>query len=584
MIARWRNSLWTVLCTIAEYNAQLLSEARAEGRVVVMLAGRPYHSDALIQHKVSEMIAAQGAYVLSDDLARGKDINLSQSHYLSQWTFPNHIIRSAMWTAQQSNDVQFMQLTSFGCGPDAFLVDEVQAILHRHGKSLTLLKIDDVNNIGSLKLRVRSLIENLRLRNQQKSNHEVCPSETLPPYTKEHRQRKILIPFFTPFISPLLPSLVRLAGYDAENLPMSDEQSAAWGLKYSNNEVCYPATLIVGDIVKAFRSGAYNPDECCVAITQTGGQCRASNYLSLIRKALIENGYTNTPVISISLGSGISNNQPGFKINWLKMIPMAIEAVVYSDSISKMFFATISRADNPQLVCQLKDAYLEMAAKAIEAGEKEELNDLLEQASIEFNDLCNDTSCQKVGVVGEIFLKYNPFAQKHLVRWLIEKKLEVVYPALSDFFLQSFVNVKVNKAAHVEKSMLPDFLIDFCYKRVKKAIDRASIACKHFKRFVPFDDIFQKAEHASQTITLNAQFGEGWLIAGEVATMASQGVSHVVSLQPFGCIANQIVEKGIENRLQKLYPQMKILSLDFDSSVSDVNITNRLLLFVNNII
>lgn len=292
---------------IAAYNQEVLNEGREKHKLIILLAGRPYHNDPLIQHKVSDMIAAMGVYVITDDIVRQQEISLEKTHYLSQWAFTNRILKATKWAAMQEGDIQYMQMTSFGCGPDAFLIDEVRNLLKRYGKNLTLLKIDDVNNIGSIKLRVRSLVESLNFSLKHSQAKDPEPFVSTAPFTKKDKKKKILAPFFTPFISPLIPSIMKVAGYEMETLPLSDTASCDWGLKYSNNEVCYPATLIVGDIVKAFKSGRYDPANTCVAITQTGGQCRASNYISLIKKALIENGYTNTPVVSLAFGSGIEN-------------------------------------------------------------------------------------------------------------------------------------------------------------------------------------------------------------------------------------------------------------------------------------
>lgn len=567
---------------MAAHNETLLAKAKEQGQPVILLAGRPYHADELIQHKAAEMTAALGACVLTDDIVRGKSLPLHGVQYLSQWAFTNRIMKSAQWAAMQGDDVQYMQLTSFGCGPDAFLTDEIQALLRRHGKNLTLLKIDDVNNTGSLKLRVRSLMESLRTAGDSHKPQQNQP-QTLPPYTAAHRRRKIIIPFFTPFISPLLPSLIKLAGYDADCLPISDSGSADWGLRFSNNEVCYPATLIVGDIIKAFRTGAYNPDETCVAITQTGGQCRASNYLSLIRRALTENGYTNTPVIAVAPGTGIDNHQPGFKVNWLKILPAALATILYSDCIAKMYHAAVVRENSRGAARRLRDQYLSAACPLIENNRTDELYSHLAIAAADFDRICLTEQRPSVGIVGEIFLKFHPFAQKHVTDWLIERNIEVVYPILTDFFMQSFVNIEENKHNGTVHTRIPDFAIRLLHRQAQKRIDRANAMCSRFRYFTPIDNIFEKAEQAGKAITLSAQFGEGWLIAGETAALAAQGVRHIISMQPFGCIANQIVEKGIENRLKALYPGIDILSLDFDSSVSEVNITNRLLLFINNL-
>lgn len=567
---------------ITEYNDTLLAEARKNHKLAVLLAGRPYHADTLIQHKVSDMIAAQGAYVLTDDLVRHKNVSISETNYLSQWAFTNRIMKSAQWAAEQDENVQYMELTSFGCGPDAFLTDEIQSVLRRHGKNCTLLKIDDVNNIGSLKLRVRSLIESLKAKTDEKKAAPV-PQKTLPPFTSYYSNRKIIVPFFTPFISPFIQPVLKLAGYDIESLPMSDSSSCYWGLKYSNNEICYPATLVVGDIVKAFRSGKYDPDTTCVAMTQTGGQCRASNYLALIRKALIENGYTDTPVISVSFGSGIENEQPGFKISIRKMLPIAVATILYSDTIARFYYASVCREEKPGTADRLRDMYINHGIDAVKRNNPEELYEYLNAAVTDFNNICQQKECPKVGIVGEIFLKFHPFAQKNVTRWLVGQGAEVIYPSLTDFFMQSFVNIKIKKYNHIGKRYVPDFIINFFYKKVQRQIKRVNDIGSKFQYFQPFDDIFEKAKAAQDIISLSTQFGEGWLLPGEIASMARQGVKHVVSLQPFGCIANHIVEKGMEKRIKSIYPDLNILSLDFDSSVSEVNITNRLLLFINDI-
>ncbi len=569
---------------IIRCNENILEEARQHGDLIVMLAGRPYHSDMMIQHKVSDMIAAQGVCVITDDYVRDKNIiHPKHTEYLSQWSFPNHIFKVAQWAAQQRDDVQFMQLTSFGCGPDAFIIDEIRSILRNGSKNCTILKIDDVNNIGSLKLRVRSLVESLDLKRTTTKAYIKSATSALPAYTKKQSDKTIIVPFFTPFISPLVPAIFSLAGYRAESLPISDNESEYWGLKYSNNEICYPATLIIGDILKAFKSDKYNPDETCVAMTQTGGQCRASNYMPLIRKALIESGYNNTSVISVSTGSGLKNNQPGFKVNWIKLLPIVIATILYTDTIARFYYSSVVREIKPGAADSLRNKYISVAKSIIERNKPDELYSELENAANEFNSICDNCNPPKVGVVGEIFLKYHPFANKQTLDWLVKNGIEVVYPALSDFFLQGLVNISEQKKGHLAHWCLPDFIYGLLVRKTKTIVGKANEIGRKFRYFIPFDDISDKARLAKEAISLSARFGEGWLIAGEISSLARQGIRHFVSLQPFGCIANHIVQKGIENRLKSLYPQINILSLDFDSSVSEVNISNRLLLFINNI-
>ena len=565
-------------------NEKALSQARKEKRLAILLAGRPYHADHLIQHKISDMMADMGIQVLTDDIVRDKDIVVDDAHFVAQWAYPNRILKAAEWCAMQGDDIQFVEMTSFGCGPDAFLTDEVRDLLLRHHKSLTLLKLDDINNIGSLKLRTRSLVESLNLASEGKVGKEECEKfVTVPAYNEAYRSRKILIPFFTPFLSPLLPAVMKVAGYEVENLPISNVESCEWGLKYANNEVCYPATLIVGDIIKAFKSGRYQPEECAIAITQTGGQCRASNYISLIKKALIDAGYCNVPVVSLTFGASLGNNQPAFKMNWLKVLPVAVRAILYSDAIAKFYYATVGREKERGIAKHLRDEYLAKAATMICEGRSSELMHVLTQAAADFDAVCLDISLPKVGVVGEIFLKFNPFSHRNIIDWLIAHDIEVAPPILVDFFMQTFVNRKSNVKAHVVHKSLSDVMYTLGYGLARKEITKVNKIGRRFRYFTPFNDIFEEADEARSVVSLNAQFGEGWLLPAEILSYYRQGINNVISLQPFGCIANHIVSKGIEKRIYNLYPDMNILSLDFDSGVSDVNVINRILLFVDNI-
>ncbi len=567
---------------LMDYNRKVFHDNNGR-RLAVLLAGRPYHADLLIQHKLSDMIASLGVDVITEDIMRCDDTTVKDINFVSQWAYTNRILKAADWAGQQGPGVQFMEMTSFGCGPDAFLTDEIHSHLKRYGKTLTLLKIDDVGNLGSIKLRVRSVIESLKFSASASDGAHTGRFVCTPVFKKADRRRKIIAPFFTPFLSPLVPPLMKLAGYEVENLPESDSLSADFGLKYANNEICYPATLIVGDIVKAFKSGRYDPRDTAVVMTQTGGQCRASNYISLIKRALTEAGYTNVPVISLAAGSGISNDQPGFKMNWMKIIRIVVASLLYGDCIAKFYYASVIREKEKGAAARLRDFYLNEAGKAIANNSPQQLMDILGAAARDFDDIVTDCSAPRVGVVGEIFLKFNPFAQKDITNWLTEQGFEVVPPLLTDFFMQAFVNTKVNKTNWLERGHVPDVLMNLAYGRLWKQIMRVNAIGSHFRYFTPFADIFGEASEAKSVVSLYAQFGEGWLLPGEIISMARQGITHVVSLQPFGCIANHIVSKGIEKRIKALYPDLNILSLDFDSGVSDVNVRNRILLFVDNL-
>ena len=596
---------------------RILAKSREKHQLTILLAGRPYHTDPLIQHKLSDMIATLGVNVISDDIVRN-DVQTGTGDTLlvRQWAYMNRIIKAGQWCATQANDVQIIQMTSFGCGPDSFIQDEIRHIMTIHDKPYTLLKIDDVSNVGSLRLRVRSLIESLNNKYNDSVNDDSvkdCRAENeksdeatlsivsgtgdklsetanIPP-----QKKKILAPYFTEYLTPLLPPLCKLFGWDVEVLPPSDTESAELGLKYANNEVCYPATLIVGDFVKALRSGKYKPEEISAVMTQTGGQCRATNYAALIRRALNANGFKNVPLITLGVSTSATDDkeQDGkLDVPWLKMAPIIAMTFLYGDTISKLYHGSVCRLKKDALIVGGKFAnkaellryqYLSAAKKPILDNHPKAMMNLIYQAAKDYDEITDDKTVPAVGIVGEIFLKFNPFAHQYLEKRIMEKGCEVVPPLLSPFFLQEFVNAIVQKHMGLKCSNIPDFLVKSIYQLIWRREKKINNIAARFRYFRPFTNIFEEANDVNGVVSLAAQFGEGWLLPSDIISMVKQGVNNVASLQPFGCIANHIVSKGIEKKLKSMYPQLNLVSLDFDSGVSAVNVTNRLLLFLDGI-
>jgi predicted nucleotide-binding protein (sugar kinase/HSP70/actin superfamily) len=569
---------------IKEKNIEYYNKAKKNHNLIFLLAGRPYHTDSLIQHNLSSLIADFGVTVISEDIVRKDEkISSKDSYIVSQWSFINRINRAAFFVGKEDKDVNFVQMTSFGCGPDAFLLDDVANILRRYGKSATQIKIDDIQNVGSMKLRIRSLIESLKLK--KRLTETILPFVDTKSFTKQDKKKKILAPFFTDYISPFLPELFKINGYDLEVLPKSDDSSIEYGLKYCNNEVCYPATLIVGDVLKALDSGKYDLNNIAVGITQTGGQCRATNYYAIIRKALVDAGYNDIPVISVNFGSKTNKEQDGFKINWKNTLPLAMAAILFGDSISKMYYSTIVRCKDKKQVEDLQDLYINKAKKEILNKNAKAIQGLLKEAVKDFNDLLlnDDKERRKVGIVGEIFLKYHSFANHDVVNWLISQNIEVIPPTLITFFMQSFVNSKTKRDFNIDKIKIPQFIMDFVYKLLSKKITQYNDILSGFKYFNPIEDVFHLSKNVKNILPLFTQFGEGWLLPAEIVECVKNKVNTVISLQPFGCIANHIISKGIENKIKEMYPQLNYLALDFDGGVSDVNVKNRLLLLLNNL-
>ena len=585
-------------------------------RLTILLAGRPYHTDPLIQHKLSEMIANLGVNVISDDIARSTpgtahdesdpSHSVAETYLVKQWAYMNRIMKAAQWAAEQGDEVHFVQMTSFGCGPDSFIQDEIRDIMRRHGKPFTLLKIDDVSNIGSLKLRVRSLVESLAHRQGAVSVTEISVSKkakaTAEPlvqtkvFKQEDVHRKILAPFMTEYLTPIIPPILKLIGYDVEVLPMSDDMSAELGLRFANNEVCYPATLIVGDIIKALKSGKYDLKNTAVVMSQTGGQCRATNYAGLIKRAMVANGFQDVPLLTLGVTASTGeangstddkqdyNEQEGFNVPWLKYSQIIVTAILYGDAINEMYNACIVRERKPGVAKKLRDKYMRLIDEPIAKNSAKGLVKLLEQAAEEFDQMTLDREVPKVGIVGEIFLKFNPFSHQFLEKYIISKGIEVVPPLLAPFFLQEFVNVEVQKHMRLSCSRVPDMVVKGAYQAlIGRRIRQVNKAASKFRYFRRFTNIFDDAKEVNGIVSLAAQFGEGWLLPADIIGYIRDGVDNIISLQPFGCIANHIISKGIEKQLHDRFPQLNLVSLDFDSGVSEVNVTNRLLLFLDSI-
>ena len=590
---------------ISDYQRKLLDEAVKNKKTVFVVACRPYHTDPLIHQKVGQILSDLGALVLTEDvfcmkqyessgvinnsknLSAKRNDGFSRLNIVSQWSYPNRVIQAAMEVARLPQNVQLVQLNSFGCGPDSFFMDETTNILKQAGKNHTILRIDEIASPGSIRLRLRSLIESLKSAESLNMIPEPVNKNGFEgyagKYTKDDCRKTILLPWFTDFISPFFPAMGKLLGHNVENLPKSSKASAEAGLKYGHNEVCYPSTLILGDMITALQSGKYSPENVVMAITQTGGQCRATNYVAQIKSGLENAGFSNIPVVVISTGEVYQNEQDEFKLPLLKYIKIIIYAILYGDALQQMYNSTIIREKKKGDTKQLFDFYIERGIEAVLANNYKLILKLLEQAVADFNQVpVFEREFTKVGLVGEIYVKYNNYGQAYTTDWLRERGMEVVTPPIVDFFMQYFVNSKVNDKNGVEKtSRLEKILSPVIWKYMNRKMNKIEAVMKNYRFHIPSESIYIKAEYASEVLDLSHQFGEGWMIAAEVACYSHNGVKKVVCLQPFGCIANHIVAKGIEKRIKKIYPDVNLLYLDIDGGMAEVNLQNRLHFLIN---
>jgi len=571
---------------LKEKNEQILRNALKNSQPLVLIASHAYHMDQLVHQQVSHILADLGVNVINEDIAVGASLEGFKSFFcIAQWAYPNRVLQAAWWASKQDFPLGLIHLNSFGCGPDSFIMDEVRDLASRVNLPFALVRIDEILSPGSIKLRLRSLVESLKLKNQHWMNGKnIPPTHSVPAvFNERSRNKTILVPWFSDIYSPFVPVIGNYIGHKIENLSPSDRESVELGLEYANNEVCYPATLVVGDIIRALRGRKYNPDDVAIGIPQTGGQCRATNYIALVKRALSHAGFGKVPVLSLVLSKSIKNDQPGFKPKWARAIKPVLIGLLFADSLARIFYATISRALVPDSALCLRDMYVNRAITLLERNDYHRLPLLLKDAIQKFNELpVVNTDIKTVGIVGEIYVKYNAFGQFHIIDWLIQNRVEVVIPPLLEFFTQAFVNVEARTGNFVSEYKPLDFMSGLADRVASHFIGLFENILKKSRFYRPVHDIHYASQLASEILSLNNQYGEGWLIPAQIATLARQQINHVICIQPFGCIANHIIGKGMEMKIKNLYPEMNLLYLDFDSGISKVNVVNRLQFLIQN--
>lgn len=571
----------------AAYKTRLQAETKAvitaaekSGDLVLVLAGRPYHADPLVNHGIPELIARLGLHVVPDDgLPVNSGENLLDSRILTQWAFTNRMLAAARFVA--AGKVSGMiQLTSFGCGLDALAADEAKEIVGNAGKSYALIKIDEIANLGAAKIRIRALIESLREKVAAPSR----PVVGAPPTTSFYcdRDKTILIPWFSPLYSPFIPDVFRYFGYNMVMLPPQDRASVEAGLRYVNNDMCYPAVIIIGDVIKAMQSDKYDPHATSVMFTQTFGQCRASNYVPLMRKALEAAGFGEVTVFSLAAGG--NGLQFPLDIDSRELVKRLSLGLIFGDTLSSMVLATLPHEIKPGSTAVLQSQVMAAIADRLNKGEFPPLLKVLRDAVAAFNEVeVDDQPLPVIGLVGEIFVKHNSFSNQDMVAWLMAQGVEVVLPSLVNFFTQRFVNEEFNQGAYLARSFKKRVVSHLLSIYVQHYLRRVEGVRRHFRYYRKNGNLRELALAAGQVTNLANQAGEGWLLPAEMIAMTQNGIEDIICLQPFGCLANHVTGKGVEKRMKALYPRLNLHFLDMDAGVSEVNTINRLHLMLETV-
>ena len=561
---------------------EVLAYLRKTGKRGIVLAGRPYHVDPEINHGIPELITSFDIAVLTEDSVSHLGRPERPLIVSDQWMYHSRLYAAASYVKTVDN-LDLIQLNSFGCGLDAVTTDQVNDILSGSDKIYTCLKIDEVNNLGAARIRVRSLLSAIKVREKmQKQRTLRSAAIDKVSFTEQmRRDYTILCPQMSPIHFEIMEPAFNACGYHFEVLGNDNKHSVDVGLKYVNNDACYPSLLVVGQIMEALLSGKYDLNKTAIIMTQTGGGCRATNYVGFIRRALQKADMAQIPVISLNL-AGIESN-PGFHLNANLLMRAAVGAE-FGDIFMRCVYRLRPYEKIPGSVDAIHQKWLKVVQEFVTA---KHIN------MIKFNRLCRQiirdfdkvelraVKKPRVGVVGEILVKFSPAGNNHLVELLEAEGAEAVVPDLIDFMLYCFYN-QIYKAEHLGTSKKAAKVSALGIWAIEHVLRGTAVkefkASKHFTPPTPIKEI---VEFAKPIVSIGNQTGEGWFLTGEMVELIHDEVPNIVCTQPFGCLPNHVVGKGVIKALRKAYPESNIVAIDYDPGASEVNQLNRIKLMLS---
>jgi predicted CoA-substrate-specific enzyme activase len=558
---------------------EVLEYLRKNNKRGIVLSGRPYHIDPEINHGIPDIITSFDMAVLTEDSISHLGKLENKLRVVDQWMYHSRLYRAAAFVADEPC-LEIIQLNSFGCGLDAVTTDQVSEIISSKGRIYTVLKIDEGNNLGAAKIRIRSL--KAAIDERERKNYKPVEEKIVynnPVFTPEMRKtHTILCPQMSPIHFELIETAARAAGYNLEVMPSMDMKAVDEGLKYVNNDACYPSIIVVGQIIEALKSGKYDLNSTAVIMSQTGGGCRATNYIGFIKLALKHAGFENIPIISLN-AVGLEK-QPGFKIT-LKLLHRAIMSLVYGDLFMRVLYRTRPYEKVKGSANELYRKWAEKVKSNLINGNKREFNRNINEIINDFDKLpLLNVKKPRVGVVGEILVKFHPTANNDIIGILESEGAEAVVPDLLDFFFYSAFDSDF-KAKYLAGSKITRNLsnaamicMESYRKTMKKALEKSD-------RFVKPKHIKELANMASPILSLGNQTGEGWFLTAEMVELIESGASNIVCLQPFACLPNHVTGKGMIKTLKERYPKSNIVAIDYDPGASNVNQLNRIKLMLS---
>lgn len=547
----------------------------------IVLAGRPYHVDPEINHGIDTLITSLGLCVLTEDSVSDKTEVKRPIRVVDQWVFHARLYAAADFVGKHDS-LELIQLNSFGCGVDAVTTDQVEEILSSYNKMYTLIKIDEVNNLGAVRIRIRSLLASMNKREQEKlENSENGDYEIHKKiFTKDMRKDyTILIPQMAPIHFELLETAVKSSGYNVELLRTCTQKTVETGLKYVNNDACYPSILTTGQMIEALQSGKYDLNKTALIMSQTGGGCRATNYIGFIRKALKDAGFANVPVISFNIVG--MEKMPGFKIT-VPLMEKLLKTVIYGDLLQKMLTKNRAYEVNKGETQKLFDSWMKKCKELLVKSNSKEFKQSIYDIVNDFEKIELDTSIEKpkVGIVGEVLIKYHPFGNNFVADLLEKEGAEVILPDFMGFVkFMATHKITFNNLLNTNKTSSKIMkaaihLIDILEKDLKIALANSK------KNYLPPCDIWHLEDKVKDVLSIGNQTGEGWFLTAEMIEYIEHDIPNIICVQPFACLPNHVVGKGVIKTIREKYPDANISPVDYDPGASETNQANRIKLLM----
>ena len=547
----------------------------------IVLAGRPYHVDPEINHGIDTLITSLGLCVLTEDSVSDKTEVKRPIRVVDQWVFHARLYAAADFVGKHDS-LELIQLNSFGCGVDAVTTDQVEEILSSYNKMYTLIKIDEVNNLGAVRIRIRSLLASMNKREQEKlENSENGDYEIHKKiFTKDMRKDyTILIPQMAPIHFELLETAVKSSGYNVELLRNCTQKTVETGLKYVNNDACYPSILTTGQMIEALQSGKYDLNKTALIMSQTGGGCRATNYIGFIRKALKDAGFANVPVISFNIVG--MEKMPGFKIT-VPLMEKLLKTVIYGDLLQKMLTKNRAYEVNKGETQKLFDSWMKKCKELLVKSNNKEFKQSIYDIVNDFEKIELDTNIEKpkVGIVGEVLIKYHPFGNNFVADLLEKEGAEVILPDFMGFVkFMATHKITFNNLLNTNKTSSKIMkaaihLIDILEKDLKIALASSN------KNYLPPCDIWHLEDKVKDVLSIGNQTGEGWFLTAEMIEYIEHDIPNIICVQPFACLPNHVVGKGVIKTIREKYPDANISPVDYDPGASETNQANRIKLLM----